>query len=332
MTSQVIQFTGTAEEELQRLHDELQISDVVSALRSGDMPNDLQALVVPLATTILDLFGTGTPTIGADPILALKSASRDINLSRILRERGLFRLFRLLNTNDSHNVPLYQTLTNPDTGEPFDRREDMIGWFCKSAKVSRSVVFMRLSTIEKLLGLGFDEDQCYATIITKPYAIRETLNEIAEWSNGKLDFVDTDIALRLAEKYLDTREQERVKVLVDTINDEHAVDRDGAEEELIQRMCPAISKLVQDVAAHEDTKDAMEFVRADIAGKPEINYSWDYERDELVCEIIVKGKKNGSEYIKDIVTVRMLPDQLMPRELRSDITTRMPIKNRIRED
>ena len=35
MTSQIIQFTGTAEEELQRLHDELQISDVVSALRSG---------------------------------------------------------------------------------------------------------------------------------------------------------------------------------------------------------------------------------------------------------------------------------------------------------
>src|SRR5512143_438470 len=103
MTSQIVPFTGSAEEELQRLYEELQISDVVSALRSGDIPNDLQTLVVPLATTILDLFGTGTPTIGLDPISTLKSASRDINLSRILRERGLFRLFRLLNTNDEHN-------------------------------------------------------------------------------------------------------------------------------------------------------------------------------------------------------------------------------------
>ncbi len=52
----------SAEEELKRLYDELQISDVVSALRSGDLPDRLQALVVPLTTTILDLFGTGTPT------------------------------------------------------------------------------------------------------------------------------------------------------------------------------------------------------------------------------------------------------------------------------
>ncbi len=97
-------------------------------------------------------------------------------------------------------------------------------------------------------------------------------------------------------------------------------------------MRPAITKLVDEVAAHQDTKDAMDFVRADIAGKPEISYSWDYERDELVCEIIVKGKKDGQEYIKDILTIRFLADQLMPPELREDITTRLPIKNRIREE
>jgi hypothetical protein len=97
-------------------------------------------------------------------------------------------------------------------------------------------------------------------------------------------------------------------------------------------MRPAIGKLIEDVAAHEDTKDAMDFVRSDIAGKPEINYSWDYERDELVCEVIIKGKKDGTEYIKDILTIRFLPDQLIVPELRADITTRMPIKNRIRED
>ena len=72
MTSQIITFTDTAEEELQRLYEELQISEVVGALRSGDIPDELQALVVPLATTILDLFGTGTPGIGIDPISTLK--------------------------------------------------------------------------------------------------------------------------------------------------------------------------------------------------------------------------------------------------------------------
>ena len=74
MDTQVIPFTGSAEEELKRLYDELQIGDLVSALRGGNLPDQVQALVVPLTTTILDLFGTGTPTIGLDPISTLKSA------------------------------------------------------------------------------------------------------------------------------------------------------------------------------------------------------------------------------------------------------------------
>ena len=333
MTSQIIQFTEAAEEELKRLYDELQIGDLVSALRSGKMADDMQALVVPLATTILDLFGTGTPGIDSDPISTLKAASRDINLSRILRERGLFRLFRLLNTNDEHNVPLYQTLTDPDTGEAFHRREDMIGWFCKSARVSRSIVFMRMATIEKLLAVGFDLDQAYQAILTKPYAIRETLNEIAEWHHNELDFVDPEIAIRLAEKFLCPEEtavvQQLAKMTVDETSSQD--DRELAQDMLTEAVKPAISELINEVAVHQDTKDATEFVRSDIAGKPEINYFWDYERDELIIEKIVKGKKNGIEYIKEIRTCRLVPDQLVPAALRMDMTTRLPIKNRIRE-
>ncbi len=220
MNSEVIRFTESAEEELKRLYDELQISDVVDALRNGNMPEDIQALVVPLTTTILDLFGTGTPNIGIDPINTLKQASRDINLSRILRERGLFRLFRLLNTNDEHNVPIYQSLTDPISGCYFNRREDLIGWFCSSAKVSRSVVFMRLATIEKLLGLGFELDAAYQTILTKPYAIRETLNEIAEWHHNELDYVDPEIAIRLAEKFLLPEERSVVEELAKMADDD----------------------------------------------------------------------------------------------------------------
>ncbi len=247
-----------------------------------------------------------------DPVSTLKSASRDINLSRILRERGLFRLYRLLNTNDAHNIPLFQTLTDPDTGEPFERREDMIGWFCRSAKVSRSIVFQRLGTIYRLLGLGFEMDECYATILTKPTAIRETLKQIAEWTGGELMSVEPEIALRLAEKYLPSEEQDQVKAYARQITDEDidGGERAQAQENMVKAMRPAISKLINEVAAHDNTKDVMAFVRSDIAGKPEISYAWDYERDELVCEIVIKGKKQGQDYIKDIVTVHFLADIL----------------------
>jgi hypothetical protein len=333
MNSEIIPFTESAQAELKRLYDELQIGDIVDALRNGSLPEETQALIVPLTTTILDLFGQGTPTIGIDPISTLKSASRDINLSRILRERGIFRLFRLLNTNDDHNVPLFHSLTDPDTGAEFTRREDMIGWFCKSAKVSRSLVFMRLGTIEKLLGLGWSLDDCYHTLLTKEYAIRETLLEVAEWHSGELDYVDPGIAARLAEKFLTGEEQAQVFQLVDIIADP-AVDKEeknDAQDRLTDAVRPAITKLVQEVAAHDDVKGAMEFVRNDIAGKPEISYSWDYERGELVQEVIIKGNKDGDEYIKEIKTNRFVPEMPVVPQARLDLTTRLPIRNRMKE-
>ncbi len=96
---------------------------------------------------------------------------------------------------------------------------------------------MRMATIEKLLGLGFELDDCYKTILTKPYAIRETLNEIAEWHHNELDYVDPEIALRLAEKYLTTDEQEQVRSLVDTMIDQMTriqEERDQAQDELTE--------------------------------------------------------------------------------------------------
>jgi hypothetical protein len=333
MKSDLIPFTESAQEELKRLYEELQISDVVDALRNGDLPEETQALIVPLTTTILDLFGQGTPTIGMDPMSTLKSASRDINLSRILRERGIFRLFRLLNTNDDHNIPLFQSLTDPDTGAEFTRREDMIGWFCKSARVSRSLVFMRLGTIEKLLGLGWSLDDCYHTLLTKEYAIRENLLEVAEWHSGELDYVDPEIAARLAEKFLTAEQREQVGQLISIIADPNleVEERDEAQDRLTDAVRPAITKLVQEVAAHDDVKGAMEFVRNDIAGKPEISYSWDYERDELVQEIVVKGRKGGEEYVKEIITNRFVPELLVIPQARIDLTTRLAIKNRMKE-
>jgi hypothetical protein len=71
-------------------------------------------------------------------------------------------------------------------------------WFCKSARVSRSIVFQRIASIEKLTGIGFSLDDAYQIILTKPYAIRETLNEVGEWSHGELTAVAPDVAVRLA--------------------------------------------------------------------------------------------------------------------------------------
>ena len=336
ITTQVIRFSENAREELRHLYDELKLDQLMAAIKDGRIPSDLQQIILPATATLLDIFGTEIPAIGMDPIETLKIASRDINLARIVRERGLFRLFRLLNTNDgSTGDPLWQGLTDPETGEPFRRREDLIGWFCHSARVSRSIVFMRMATIEKLTGLGFTLDDAYATILTKPTAIREALNEVADWHKGSLEDVDPKVALRLAQKYLPPAERKEVEKLVETATDEEADphDRENAHNGIITHMGTAIVELVKDVAAHDDARDAMEMVRIDMAGRPDIKYSWDYEKDELICEVTIHAEdKTGMQYVKDIFTIRLVPDRAMDDGLRHDLINRLPIVNRIRPD
>jgi hypothetical protein len=75
----------------------------------------------------------------------------------------------------------------------------------------------------------------------------------------------------------------------------------------------------------------VEFVRNDIAGKPGISYSWDYERDELVQEVIIKGDKVGEEWRKEIKTNRFVPEMPIVPPVRLDLITRLPIENRMKE-
>ncbi len=336
INTQVIRFSENAEEELRHLYEELRLDQLMAAIKDGRIPSDLQQIILPATATLLDIFGKDTPAIGMDPIETLKIASRDINIARIVRERGLFRLYRMLNTNDAKTgEPMWKTLADPETGEPFRRREDLIGWFCHSARVSRSITFMRMATIEKLTGLGFSLDEAYTTILAKPTAIRETLNEVADWHKAVLEDVDPKIALRLAQKYLPPAERDEVQKLVATATDEEADpnDRHDANQGIIFHMGTAIAELVRDVAAHDDARDALEMVRIDVAGKPDIKYSWDYDRDELVCEVTIHAEdKTGMQYVKDIFTIRLVPDRAMDDGLRHDITNRLPITNRIRPE
>lgn len=60
----------------------------------------------------------------------LRRAARDINLGRALRERGIMRLYRILETDyqteDGVALPAYTFLINPDTGERFSNKEHLI--------------------------------------------------------------------------------------------------------------------------------------------------------------------------------------------------------------
>ena len=344
MPSAIIRFTESAEEELSILAKEMRLSKLVENLTpQSQIPEDLKDDLRHLLVTLSDLFSTSLPPLEDSPLETLRLASRDINLSRVLRERGLMRVYRLLNekvevveadpftsTPMKALVPLFMTQANPDDGTKFLRREDFIGWFCAEAKVPRSLVFMRMATIDKLLTLGFTLDDAYSTILMKPSAIRDTLNLVGTWDKGELVDVRPEVATRLAERMLPDQ-VEQVQQLVDVVTNENAdeEEQEEARQRLNETLKPAVTQLVKEVASHPNAKDAMDFVRHDIVGKPEIAYRWDYDSNTLEVTMVRKSiDPKGTEYISEVVTTHLIPDPAITPEMRQDLVTRLPVRNR----
>jgi hypothetical protein len=259
-----ISFTETAEQEVTQLVHELHLVPIAQSLNSMDTPALVDG-VKQLLSVLSDLFSVDLPNIEKDPEDTLRTVSRDINLSRLLRERGLFRLYRLLHQKDENNVPLFMTLANPGTGSPFSRQEEFIGWFCDEAHVARSLVFMRMAAIDRVLTLGFTLERAFSIVVSKPYAIQDTLHKIAEWDGGEIARVDPDVAILLARK-LDPENADRIEAMA-----EAARTDPEAEELLKEAIKPIMAGLLEEVAAHSRAKEAQKFVQ-DVLLQPVVSW------------------------------------------------------------
>lgn len=341
MQQLAVHFTETAEEEINALITDLSLVEAASYLQKtkDGLPDELKKHLGTMLNTLMDLFSSGLPDVDGDPETALRKVSRDINLSRVLRERGIFRLYRLVNTrttttfedlgDEEISVPLFMTLINPTTGSPFAKQEEFIGWFCSEAKVARSLVFMRIAAIDRIQELGFSLEESFNLIVAKPFAMREVLNMVAKWGKeGELIGVNPDIILQVAERVSPDKVDD-IKALADAVKEDPT--NQEAQEELRAAAKPVIADLLEEVADHDRAKDALDFVKHNILLKPEIRYTWDPETDTLVVQMIpINVDENGESYEGAIVTIPFVPDSLyIPDEIRDDLVKRLPIRNKI---
>lgn len=321
-------FTETAEEEIKNLLTDMRIMQVVASLQSGeDIPEDLRGHVLGMVALVADIFSVDLPSIDKDPNVTLQLVSREINLSRLLRERGLFRLYRLLRVQED-GVPLFMTRINPNTGSPFAKQEEFVGWFCQEAHVARGLVFQRLATIDRLLSLGMTLEDAFATVLTKPYAIRETMNMVVTkfGKTGDIETVNPDVISQVANRIM-PGEAKGIRALADKAIE----DPDEYMEEFVEASKPVVQALVKEVAQSDRAKDAMEFVKHDLLKRPEIVYRWDMESEMLLVELTRKDvDENGNEHIAEIITIPFVPDTLdLPIEIKHDLLRRLPIHNRL---
>lgn len=339
----LIRFTDSAQEEASVLMKEMDFAGVADMLRKGNaIPEEYLERVQSMFLTVADMFDSGLPSLGDDPMETMRQASRDFNMSRLLKERGLARVYRLLNTGSHLKdavtgeidiVPMYTLLNNPETNEPFSRREDFIIWFCSSAHISRSLVFPRMSTYDRLLSLGFSLEEAYTIILGKPSAIRKVLLLMGVWQHGELVDVAPEIAKRIVEK-IAPEKTEQLESVIQRISTAVEKGNFSAQEEAradyIQMIKPVMAQAIQEVANHQNTRDAVDFVQHDLVGQPEIKYRWDFERDCLEVEVVRKSiDPRGNEFISDILVIPFIPDvPVVPQELREDLFNRLPLRNR----
>jgi len=326
-----VHFTESAEEEIALIAQETGVIPLVNYLMSSDaaVPDELRGMLLKLISVVSDMFSSSLPIVGDNPEETLRAVSRDINLARVLRERGIFRLYRLVRQRTPDNVPLYMTLINPLTGSPFARQEEFIGWFCEEAHVARSLVFMRMGTIEKMQSIGFSLDETFSLTLAKPYAMRETLNAVASWEGGQLKDINPNVAIQVARRVSPDAVPELRRLA------EIAGDSPEAMREFREAVKPVLADLVTEVANHERARDALDFVRYDVLMRAEVNYSWDRDAGVLLVELVRKhvDSTTGEEYMGKPEIVPFVPDtNNLPKEIVDDLFSRLPIRNKFALD
>lgn len=338
-----ITFTDNAEQELKQLADELQLVPIVKYMSNNkEIPEEFQKLVVGMVDTLSDMFGSGIPVVSSDPIHTLRVASRDINLSKVLRERGIVRLYMMAKSYTDVEIPsldggtetvqvkTYQTLINPDSerGENFGTQEDFLGWFCRSAHVSRALVFMRFAAYDRLMKLEYSLEEAFKILITKPSVITRTIEKLASYNkDGSIKEIDPEVARSMAKKVLTGEEQDYLLELAERVIEE------GNPEDILDMYdasIPAIRKILEEVAMHDSARDAGEMVEVDILNAPEISYGWDHGIGGLAIQMIKKGyDENDDQYISSIYNTILLPDTMdeLPKEILDDLVRRIPIRS-----
>jgi hypothetical protein len=213
-------------------------------------------------------------------------------------------------------VPWYLKRINPLTGSPFATQEEFIGWFCSDAKIARATVFMRIATINRMVVLGFSLEDTFKMVVTKAFAIQETVRLLAKWGkDGEIESIDPNTAALVAERYLPE--------IVDGL-------KDLDQESLQEAIRPGFVKLLEEVSDHQRARDALDFVRHDVLKQPEIKYYWEEDGGYFTAQVFVSSTdKDGNEYTAKIHSIPIILDAPdIPVELRNDLLKKLQVRNR----
>lgn len=351
--SDIIVFSESADDEIKKLMAEMKIWAILDGISAGGtVTDDVRQGIYNLVSLVSDIFGTDLPAINIDPAISLQTSSRDLRLAHLFRERGLFRLYLLTkqevwvdpgtmkivsNPDDTKGLvrlPIFRTLKNPDKdySEYFSKQEDFLGWFCREAHVARSLVFLRIDTIRRIISLGASPENAYQIIVTKPSAIYAATSELAggqdKWKRGELTTIDPQVVEQVIERVVADPDKRDQLIELSQHIQQNPSDI-SATEQLKDAYKPILLQVLSEVAAIDSTMDARDYVKHDLLQKPKITYRLEPDsRSILVDTTLMSIDEKGQEFISKIVTTQFVPLNDVPDEVIRDLLSRLPISNR----
>lgn len=280
-----------------------------------------------LLMSLSEIFSIELPELSGDVEKDLTRVSRDINLSRLFRNRGIMLFYRLVNEKVD-GVPIFQYFNHPYEERPFRNMTEFVDWFSHDAHISRDIIFRNMAAIDRALQVGITLEQSYEYLNKYAHAFRETLKNVLEWDDDtrrKLVGINPDIALSIVNQ-LDPSNIDMIMPLIDSAK----LNPEKSNGKLVDAMKPYIRQLLDEVTSQDTAKDAMKFVKHDILTKPEIKYRWISEGGYIEISLTRTSLADtGEKFTERIDVVNLLIDSpSIPKEVIQDLVTRLPIVNR----
>lgn len=318
----LVQFADNPQEEIDAIVRESQVIPLLARLDQKDelQPED-RALIRNTVGALVEFMSPNLPRI-SDVDTDLRRAAQEMNVARVLREKASARLYMLVNRNGDDGLPLYKKVLDPDTGLQFRTQEDFLSWFSTQAHVSRSLIFLRKKTYNRLVvGLGMTMEEAFRVVMLKPYSIYQTLEDMGVWDKeGKLIAIQDTTAEQVGRLLPPGKLQNNINEAI----------AEGDEVKIIEATIPAIINLVNEVADHENARDARDFVKHDVLQKPRITSWWDEGMDCPIIQYeILDTDERGNTYVAHMERFPLVPDTPeLPADVRAYLITRLSVKNR----
>lgn len=214
----------------------------------------------------------------------------DLALGEALRERALFRLWRV------HRDQSYTQIVADEQDSMLPKYPTWTAFmadFCESAGISRASVYSRIKTYYQLEWVGYTELEMLQMMTRKPGLYERVLGRLLSWDSARNEPTDlkTD---RLGE----------------------FDDMDDAREPIME--------LLEDLDGHERINDALSYVDNTILGRPHVHMSVQngiivlkYSEDDITA---VDGSAGQVE------EVQFLPDKDAPAWVFDEIQRRYNLK------